>query len=421
MALAWGGDARDSDNSSTSSHNWGADSPSTEPTHDLLSWVSDPLETLYTRSSRLGKGGQGEVFLYKCKSPRTCQQAKNEGIDSSYEKEPYLAVKTMGSQDDDREYCIQLMKTVRGAGCHPSIHQTFYEQIPNGDMEFRAISAVCNGGDLHKLYKRYQKADLQLPEGFLWHVFTSLASTLDFLHNKCNPPILHRDLKPDNVLLHRPFLSSTGQYEGYPQVKITDFDISAFYDFWECPSGGGTPEFMPSEQLFEEGHPATPKSDVYGLGCIMHYLAGQGRPGDNTVPPTLWRRYHPDVPHPDDRECKLSVELIREMRPRVVRSIDTDGTYSPQLNDTVMWALDDEEERATAKGLAERTALFEGVYTECVEAVSLQFEINCCEAGDLDCDRSASVGSQSQQGEDDIGSAEMDMEVQGMGLEVLRI
>ena len=75
--------------------------------------------------------------------------------------------------------------------------------------------------------------------------------------------ILHRDLKPDNVML---------THQGVP--KITDFGLAkrvVLHPNAEEPQEFvGTPSFMAPE-LFEQ-QPATPASDVYALGVVYFYL-----------------------------------------------------------------------------------------------------------------------------------------------------
>ena len=75
--------------------------------------------------------------------------------------------------------------------------------------------------------------------------------------------ILHRDLKPDNVML---------THQGVP--KITDFGLAkrvVLHPNTEEPQEiVGTPSFMAPE-LFEQ-QPATPASDVYALGVVYFYL-----------------------------------------------------------------------------------------------------------------------------------------------------
>ena len=79
--------------------------------------------------------------------------------------------------------------------------------------------------------------------------------------------ILHRDLKPDNVML---------THQGVP--KITDFGLAKRVLFHSESSQPrefvGTPTFMAPELL--ESQPATPASDVYALGvCYFFLLTGK--------------------------------------------------------------------------------------------------------------------------------------------------
>lgn len=74
--------------------------------------------------------------------------------------------------------------------------------------------------------------------------------------------ILHRDLKPDNVML---------THQGVP--KITDFGLAKRV-FFHLESSQprefvGTPTFMAPELL--ESQPATPASDVYALGVCYFF------------------------------------------------------------------------------------------------------------------------------------------------------
>jgi serine/threonine protein kinase len=123
-------------------------------------------------------------------------------------------------------------------------------------------------------------------------------------------PVVHRDLKPDNVLV-----TDAGA------VKLLDFGIAAILrtDVTRLTSTGspvGTSLYMSPEQV--QGGQIMPQSDLYALGCVLHELLS-GRhvfDGDNEFrlmqqhvygePPAL-RTIRPDVPEPLER---LVLELL---------------------------------------------------------------------------------------------------------------
>jgi tetratricopeptide (TPR) repeat protein/tRNA A-37 threonylcarbamoyl transferase component Bud32 len=145
---------------------------------------------------------------------------------------------------------------------HPNVAQI--HEIGNiGGRPFLALE-FCGGGSLTGRLQR----DLLTPREAAKAVAT-LAHTIQDAHER---GILHRDLKPDNVLL-----------SGDGTLKITDFGLAKRFD----PGSGqatpgithagtilGTPSYMAPEQT--EGH-ADRLSDVYSLGAIL-YECLTGRP-----------------------------------------------------------------------------------------------------------------------------------------------
>jgi serine/threonine protein kinase len=79
--------------------------------------------------------------------------------------------------------------------------------------------------------------------------------------------VVHRDLKPQNILLDR---------EG--GVHILDFGIARLVggsEFTEAGMVVGTPDYMSPEQV--DGQPADERSDIYSLGIIIYEMV-TGRP-----------------------------------------------------------------------------------------------------------------------------------------------
>ncbi|ETS81448.1 hypothetical protein PFICI_06450 [Pestalotiopsis fici W106-1] len=175
----------------------------------------------------------------------------------------------------------------------------------------------CDCGDLGQLissYKKRKKADPSfaeyIPESFIWHAFLALIDGLHFLatgssylsidlnhgnNNSTNrakkigkgssswTPIVHRDIKPDNVMLKS---RSTPGSSKPLYVILTDFGmaereaVAAEGPPWLVY---GTPEyhapelcFAPflttSDQLNELASPHTPRSDIWAVAAIMHAL-----------------------------------------------------------------------------------------------------------------------------------------------------
>jgi serine/threonine protein kinase len=90
-----------------------------------------------------------------------------------------------------------------------------------------------------------------------------LARGLDALHAR---GVLHRDVKPSNVLL-----------DGEGTAALADFGLARASDSTQLTVEGqllGTPHYLAPELI--EGREATRKSDVYALGCVLYEcLAGE--------------------------------------------------------------------------------------------------------------------------------------------------
>jgi serine/threonine-protein kinase len=90
-----------------------------------------------------------------------------------------------------------------------------------------------------------------------------LGKGLDALHAR---GVVHRDVKPSNVLL-----------DGAGTAALADFGLARGDDYTQLTRDGqlvGTPHYLAPELI--EGRAASPASDVYALGCLLHEcLAGE--------------------------------------------------------------------------------------------------------------------------------------------------
>lgn len=93
-------------------------------------------------------------------------------------------------------------------------------------------------------------------------------SGLDHLHT-AKPPIRHKDIKPENILLYIEGTTSTTD----PQIRpiLADFGISKPFIEGMATMGLGTVAYMAPEQLQKDPKPEL-VSDIFSLGCCFSFL-----------------------------------------------------------------------------------------------------------------------------------------------------
>src|SRR5262249_7553965 len=84
-----------------------------------------------------------------------------------------------------------------------------------------------------------------------------------------DPAIIHRDLTPDNLIL---------QSDGI--VKLVDFNVAHQLESSATATVVGKHAYIPPEQF--RGKP-TAQSDIYALGCTLHFLLTGQEPDPLTV------------------------------------------------------------------------------------------------------------------------------------------
>jgi eukaryotic-like serine/threonine-protein kinase len=234
----------------------------------------DLIADRYELEELVGTGGMSSVFR-----ARDLQLERRVAIKILHER--YI---------DDPEYVERFRREARAVArlSHPNIVTV----IDRGEDEGRQyiVFEHVDGENLKELVVRTGR----LPVRRAVELALAVADGLAFAHGH---GLVHRDVKPQNVLLSR---------EG--DVKVTDFGIARSLDVehgvTQTGTVLGTGEYLAPEQA--SGKPVSPATDVYSLGVVLWELLVGDVPfsGENFVavalrhvndPPPPLRKLRPDV------------------------------------------------------------------------------------------------------------------------------
>ncbi|KAJ7568773.1 hypothetical protein O6H91_01G047500 [Diphasiastrum complanatum] len=205
-------------------------------------------------SCKLGSGGFGSVY---------------EGILSSGEK---IAVKKLESSNQgEKEFIAEV--SAMGVISHVHIVK-LCGFCAEGSNRLIVYEFMANGS-LDRWLFRKGTAD---QDGFLdwktrYQVALSTARGIAYLHEECREPILHLDIKPENILLDQQF-----------EAKVSDFGMSKLLLDRDMSSVvtrvRGTPGYLAPEWLLNSV--ATKKCDVFSFGMLLLELVSGRRNIDTT-------------------------------------------------------------------------------------------------------------------------------------------
>ena len=211
---------------------------STSTTPELVT-LQQAVAGRYTIERELGRGGMGLVYL-----------AREISLDRLVALK--LLPPAFAAQPVLRERFLREARTAAGLS-HPNI-VPIYAVEERGDLVYFAMGYV----EGETLARRVTRAGPLAPAEAA-RIVQEVAWALAYAHGR---GVVHRDVKPDNILLET----------GSGRAMVTDFGIarqSSAGNLTEMGHVVGTPQFMSPEQA--AGEPLDGRSDLYSLGVVGFY------------------------------------------------------------------------------------------------------------------------------------------------------
>ena len=204
--------------------------------------VGTVLDGKYEILKQIGKGGMSIVYLAMDKRLNK-QWAVKEIRKTASGKNNEVVVNSLLAE-------ANLMKRLD----HPALPR-IVDIIDNGQTIY-VIMDYIEGESLGKILKEYGAQ----PQEQVLDWAKQLCDVLEYLHSQ-KPPIIYRDMKPDNVML---------KPEG--NLKVIDFGIAREYKEKNLADTTilGTRGYAPPEQ--HGSRQTDVRSDIYALGMTMHHL-----------------------------------------------------------------------------------------------------------------------------------------------------
>jgi serine/threonine-protein kinase len=198
------------------------------------------LGSQYEIIQKLGEGGMGTVYLAK---------------DTLIHR--YVAIKQLhrkaGAEEESLGERFQAEALALAKLNHPNVTH-LYSFIPKEDTYWMIMEYV-EGKTLEEWLFVHKKISYQLAGSIA-------VQLLDGLYHAHRKGIIHRDVKPANVMINE---------DG--EVKIMDFGIARMRNAQRITSHGksvGTLEYMAPEQI--QGHEGDERTDVYAVGNIFYEM-----------------------------------------------------------------------------------------------------------------------------------------------------
>ncbi|KAK4518377.1 uncharacterized protein ATC70_001730 [Mucor velutinosus] len=191
-------------------------------------------------------------------------------------KSGYVVLKRVAVPDGERLKMVEKeIAFMRRLGDHKNIvryYESRIDALPVGGFEALILMEYCPGGGVIDLMNRRLQQRLTEPE--ILKIFSDVAEALAYMHY-CNPPVLHRDLKVENILILNQdsyklcdFGSASLSKGAY--IPTTLRDIQKMEDDIQRHT---TLQYRAPEMIdVYQKKPVNEKADIWAMGVLLYKL-----------------------------------------------------------------------------------------------------------------------------------------------------
>ncbi len=287
----------------------------------------------YRILGRIGAGAMGTVYL----------------VDTQSEPEKPIALKLL-PKDAGSDAIGRFKREILANSffSHPGALDVYDAGQTDQGYHYLAME-YFEGEDLEQVLEAAGKLPVKTALELARQVYTTLGAAHE-------SGVVHRDVKPSNVLVDKDYSNARLMDFGIAIIKELDtFEQKVFHTI----EGGvtGTPEYMSPEQA--AGETLTPSSDLYSMGVVLYHMLSGRLPFESETSGGVITRHMIEAPLPLTKADSSLKGQPKELSQLVDRLLDKNPAKRPDLAE-VLGTIDAVLPRVSERGGTSRLLSFLG-------------------------------------------------------------
>ncbi|KOB63456.1 hypothetical protein PFHG_05240 [Plasmodium falciparum HB3] len=231
------------------------------------------------KNERINEEHKNEGINEEHKNERINEEHKNEGInkltyhnmnknnisnennyndDDSYDEDNLVSLKIINLKYLSKKNSLKnILREVNFLKMceHPNVVK-YFESFFWPPCYLVIVCEYLSGGTLYDLYKNYGR----ISEDLLVYILDDVLNGLNYLHNECSSPLIHRDIKPTNIVLSKDGIAKIIDFGSCEELKNSD----------QSKELVGTIYYISPEILMRTNYDCS--SDIWSLGITIYEI-----------------------------------------------------------------------------------------------------------------------------------------------------